>query len=40
MNRWENNIKRDLKEILCEDVDWVYAAQDREKVAEYFEERQ
>jgi hypothetical protein len=24
MHGWENNIKMDLKEIVCEDVDWIY----------------
>jgi hypothetical protein len=27
--RWEGNIKVDLKEIGCEDVDWIHLAQDR-----------
>jgi 3-oxoacyl-ACP reductase-like protein len=29
--RWEVNIKIDLKEIGCEDVNWIYLAQDRIK---------
>jgi hypothetical protein len=28
MRRWENNIKIDLKESMCEDVDWMHVAQD------------
>jgi hypothetical protein len=27
--RWEDNIKIDLKEIECRDVDWIHVAQDR-----------
>jgi hypothetical protein len=27
---WENNIKMDLKEIDCEDVDWTQRAQDKD----------
>jgi hypothetical protein len=27
--RWENNIKIGLKEIGCEDVDWIQLAQDK-----------
>jgi len=27
--RWEDNIKRDLKELGCQGVCWVYLAQDR-----------
>jgi hypothetical protein len=26
--KWEANIKMNLKEIECEDVDWIYLAQD------------
>jgi hypothetical protein len=26
---WKNNIKLNVKEIECEDVDWIYVAQDR-----------
>jgi hypothetical protein len=29
-HRWENNIKTDIKEILCECVDWIYLAQNRD----------
>jgi hypothetical protein len=29
--RWEDNIKMYLKEIVSEDVDWIYLAQDRAK---------
>jgi hypothetical protein len=28
--RWEENIKVNLKEIICEDVDWIHLAQGRE----------
>jgi hypothetical protein len=28
-NRWEDNIKLDLKKIGCEDVDCIHLAQDR-----------
>jgi hypothetical protein len=27
--RWEDNIKVDLKEIRCKDVDWILLAQER-----------
>jgi hypothetical protein len=27
--RWEDNIKMDLKEILCESLEWINLAQDR-----------
>jgi hypothetical protein len=27
--RWEYNIKIDLREIQCDDVDWVHVTQDR-----------
>jgi hypothetical protein len=27
--RWEDNIKVDLKEIVCEGVDWIHVAQGR-----------
>jgi hypothetical protein len=27
--KWEDNIKMDLKEIVCEDVDWIQLAQYR-----------
>jgi hypothetical protein len=30
-NRWENNIKMDLKETAYEGVDWIHLAQDREQ---------
>jgi hypothetical protein len=29
--RWENNIKRDLREIELEGVDWIHLAQDRDR---------
>jgi hypothetical protein len=29
--RWEDNIKMDLQEVGCEDVDWIELAQDRER---------
>jgi 23S rRNA G2445 N2-methylase RlmL len=28
-SRCSDNIKTDLKEILCKDLDWIYLAQDR-----------
>jgi hypothetical protein len=30
-NRWEDNIKIDLREIGFEDVDWIHWAQDRDR---------
>jgi hypothetical protein len=29
--RWEGNIRKDLREIAWEDVDWIHLAQDRDK---------
>ena len=29
--RWEDNIKMDLQEVGCEDVDWIDVAQDRDR---------
>jgi len=29
--RWEDNIKMDLKEIGCEDLDWIEQKQDRDQ---------
>jgi hypothetical protein len=29
--RWEDNIKMDLREIVCGDVDWIHWAQDRDR---------
>jgi hypothetical protein len=29
--RWENNIKMDRKEIVWEDVDWIFLALERDK---------
>jgi hypothetical protein len=29
--RWEDNIKIDLQEVGCGDVDWIELAQDRER---------
>ena len=29
--RWEDNIKMDLQEVGCGDIDWIELAQDREK---------
>lgn len=28
-NKWQDNIKMDLSDIGCEDVDWIHMAQDR-----------
>ena len=28
--RWENNIKMDLQEVGCRDMDWIEMAQDRD----------
>jgi hypothetical protein len=30
-HRWEENIKMDLQEVECGDMDWVEQAQDRDK---------
>ena len=30
-HRWEDNIKMDLTEVGCRDMDWIYLAQDRYK---------
>jgi hypothetical protein len=29
MHRWENNVRKDLREIGWEGVDWMHLAQDR-----------
>jgi len=29
--RWEANIKMDFKETVCEDVEWIHLAQDRDQ---------
>ena len=29
--RWEDNIKMDLQEVVCEGVDWIELAQDRDR---------
>jgi hypothetical protein len=29
--RWENDIKMDLQEVGCEDMDWIELAQDRDR---------
>ena len=29
--RWENNIKMDVQELGCGDMDWIYLAQDRDR---------
>ena len=29
--RWEDNIKMDLQELGCEDMDWIELAQDRDR---------
>jgi hypothetical protein len=31
MNRWEDNIRMDLREIECEGVDWMHLVQDRDQ---------
>jgi hypothetical protein len=33
-HRWENNNKMDLKEVGCEDMDWIKLAQERERCRE------
>jgi len=30
-HRWEDNIKMDLKEVGCGDMDWIELAQDRDR---------
>ena len=30
-HRWENNIKMDLQEVGCGDIDWIDLAQDRDR---------
>ena len=30
-HRWEDNIKTDLQEVLCGDMDWIELAQDMDK---------
>ena len=30
-DRWEDNIKMDLKEVGCEGMDWISVAQDRDR---------
>ena len=32
--RWEDNIKMDLQEVECRDMDWIDLAQDRDKWGE------
>ena len=29
--RWENNIKMNLQELVCEDIDWIELVQDRDR---------
>ena len=29
--RWEDNIKMDLQEVGCEDINWIELAQDRDR---------
>jgi hypothetical protein len=29
--RWEDNIKMNLQEVVCRDVDWIGLAQDRDR---------
>jgi len=29
--RWEDNIKMDLQDVECEDMDWIQLAQDRDR---------
>ena len=31
MRRWEHNIKMDLQEVGCENMDWINLAQDRDR---------
>jgi len=30
-HRWEDNIKMDLQEVGCEDMDWIELAQDKDR---------
>jgi hypothetical protein len=30
-HRWDDNIKMDLKEVGCQDMDWIDVAQDRDR---------
>jgi hypothetical protein len=30
-DRWKGNVKMDLKETGCDDMDWIHLAQDRNK---------
>jgi hypothetical protein len=30
-HRWEDNIKMDLQEVGCEDMDWIELTQDRDR---------
>jgi hypothetical protein len=36
-DRWEENIRTDLKEIGCKGVDWIHLAQDQESVTGWCE---
>jgi len=36
--RWEDNIKMDLQEVGCEDVDWIHVAQDMDRWREFVNE--
>ena len=31
MRRWEDNIKMDLQEVGCQDMDWIDLVQDRDR---------
>jgi len=31
-HRWENNIKMNLQEVRCEDINWIDLAQDRDRL--------
>ena len=34
-HRWEDNIKMDLREVVCDPGDWIYLAEDRDQWRDY-----